>query len=1050
MSSFCLSSAPILRCVPLSRFQSIVVLLPTVLEVIFTSSLVFALWNSGHKRHLLLTAEGWIYLVLSILELLTHILESAQGNVNAFAGLDVTTGVASFLPLFFYCFFLYIYSDTELLPNAVSLPKKLGKVASLLLLILIPAIVGVNEIASFVGIERQLDSGNPPRVIIGFSSQSSWTLNVFFSSLSLALMTLFQAIVFMVTGFRLVVAVINQRRFDSLGQDAVHMVKGIGWMAAGMKLGAIESLIGFAGGGFGIVLTRRLLRFLARACLCIGVVKGVDEIEDFRAVRQEMSEAATTTKRPGYLQGNKRGIKALISNPRLSTFQHIATNRSSGHLLTNPTFDYNRADNIMAVKYPGTPEAHLRSLQEVAGIATFETIAGTPSPGKRRQRVTVYRQSNGAPTLLLRLSSADFPSPRMIEESITGRPRSWIPPAHRLQRSRSSDAPSSDNPFFTEKEIEAASTRGSGMTMPRPPFSNYEKGFRDSGTSQSIADSVAEIVIAPQRTMSQSSARARLYRATSVKSKPEQPASHPQDGLDGSANIGKSPREMEDNSSPKLLTPPAPDYRHQSDASIIDKFRVNSDFSYHSLPDTLQAVRELANEFPGPPLMYNGRPVLGNLPAVSAWQGSPVTPSFFSKSARSSILANAYGPSAKGGFNRASKVKGRRAGGKGDDEEGNLQGRYEPRPVIMPALPHPTPSPVDGPKIFISEENPPDDPAMERYLRPKPSFISTHTNKSIDPFDDSRSSSPSSPIVQDIINRPTLLRPHPRLDMSALQPAHPISVPSSPSESGVTPVSAYTVGTAGLSSTAVTSAADPFDELAVRTGSSSDIQKSGRWKYTSGMLLPAPPERAFAPGEGLPSTPVRFSAIGMGVPFPESRSHLSLGQASMASMNGGRRSPSRVVWKTQDEVEKADARERTEAEEQEEIDARGPTSLQRQISDPEEAHRRQESIDAAAHLLSNSIPWLKNPDIEEEERKLQQAITETSLVTRVPKISRVKTVGSVAMKSTPKHTRGPMRRSLRVEPIMIPPPSESFAHMLEATQEDDLTDTAPIQARAYS
>lgn len=66
-----------------------------------------------------------------------------------------TTGVASFLPLFFYCFFLYIYSDTELLPNAVSLPRKLGRVASLLLLILIPAIVGFNEVASFVGIERR-------------------------------------------------------------------------------------------------------------------------------------------------------------------------------------------------------------------------------------------------------------------------------------------------------------------------------------------------------------------------------------------------------------------------------------------------------------------------------------------------------------------------------------------------------------------------------------------------------------------------------------------------------------------------------------------------------------------------------------------------------------------------------------------------------------------------------------------------------------------------------------------------------------------------------
>ena len=66
-----------------------------------------------------------------------------------------TIGVASFVPLFLYTFFLYIYSDSELLPNALSLPRKLGKVACLLLLILIPAIVGSNEVASFVGIQRR-------------------------------------------------------------------------------------------------------------------------------------------------------------------------------------------------------------------------------------------------------------------------------------------------------------------------------------------------------------------------------------------------------------------------------------------------------------------------------------------------------------------------------------------------------------------------------------------------------------------------------------------------------------------------------------------------------------------------------------------------------------------------------------------------------------------------------------------------------------------------------------------------------------------------------
>jgi len=97
---------------------------------------------------------------------------------------------------------------------------------------------------------------------------------MFFSSLSLALITLFQAIVFFITAFRLVVAINNQRIWEDEGRDATHLVNGTGWLAIGMKLGAIETMVGFGGGGFGVVLTRRLLRFIARACLCIAIVKG--------------------------------------------------------------------------------------------------------------------------------------------------------------------------------------------------------------------------------------------------------------------------------------------------------------------------------------------------------------------------------------------------------------------------------------------------------------------------------------------------------------------------------------------------------------------------------------------------------------------------------------------------------------------------------------------------------------------------------------------------------------------------------------------------------
>jgi hypothetical protein len=129
----------------------------------------------------------------------------------------------------------------------------------------------------------------------------------------------------------------------------------------------------------------------------------------------------------------------------------------------------------------------------------------------------------------------------------------------------------------------------------------------------------------------------------------------------------------------------------------------------------------------------------------------------------------------------------------------------------------------------------------------------------------------------------------------------------------------------------------------------------------------------------------------------------------------------------------------------------GAPSLQRNDSDASEARRRQKSIDTAAHLLSSSIPWLKNPEIEEEERKLQEAMaSSSSLPPRRPMLSRVKTVGSVDVeRTTPTQTMGPMRRSLRVEPIMIPPALAMYGQAVDVSQGDvdDVDDSVPISLR---
>ena len=58
-------------------------------------------------------------------------------------------GVASFLPIFFYTFFLYLFTQAELLET---LPSRFKKLATLFLILFIPVIVSINEVSSFIGI----------------------------------------------------------------------------------------------------------------------------------------------------------------------------------------------------------------------------------------------------------------------------------------------------------------------------------------------------------------------------------------------------------------------------------------------------------------------------------------------------------------------------------------------------------------------------------------------------------------------------------------------------------------------------------------------------------------------------------------------------------------------------------------------------------------------------------------------------------------------------------------------------------------------------------
>ena len=110
-------------------------------------------------------------------------------------------------------------------------------------------------------------------IIVGFTND---TVRSFMDGLVLVLFVVFQALNFGAIFLRLVKAFLNQRQIDTAagGDNEVQLFNGSGWVAGGIKLGAVEAVIGFAQGGFGEALTRRILRFLGRACLIIGVLKG--------------------------------------------------------------------------------------------------------------------------------------------------------------------------------------------------------------------------------------------------------------------------------------------------------------------------------------------------------------------------------------------------------------------------------------------------------------------------------------------------------------------------------------------------------------------------------------------------------------------------------------------------------------------------------------------------------------------------------------------------------------------------------------------------------
>lgn len=109
---------------------------------------------------------------------------------------------------------------------------------------------------------------------VGFANASAlgpWNI---IANTTLALVTAYQAVHFCVAFLHFFQKAFRGERAFSTASERdlrLYSMSGTGWLAAGLKLGAVETVLGFAGFTFAPTIVRRVLRVLGRAFMLIGV-----------------------------------------------------------------------------------------------------------------------------------------------------------------------------------------------------------------------------------------------------------------------------------------------------------------------------------------------------------------------------------------------------------------------------------------------------------------------------------------------------------------------------------------------------------------------------------------------------------------------------------------------------------------------------------------------------------------------------------------------------------------------------------------------------------
>ncbi|KAG2359876.1 hypothetical protein BDR07DRAFT_1378355 [Suillus spraguei] len=250
----CLLLAENLRCAPLNLIEIHALTLLPAIELFFCVYLIY-MTSRSKRAHLLLAADGVLYFILALVDLLLHVLPAVQNSVTI-------SRVAEL--------FLVWLSRREFIP---CLPRRSQRAAKYLFTGLIPVVAVSNLVASLgmsirerfssfmflTNVSSEILSFPRAPLVIDLTSKSE-SLWLSLGQLSLILYTNYQCLTAFLALYRLFTALFNQWRIDADNADERHFFNGTAWITFGIKLGAAECIVGSVAGGFSVPLFRRILR----------------------------------------------------------------------------------------------------------------------------------------------------------------------------------------------------------------------------------------------------------------------------------------------------------------------------------------------------------------------------------------------------------------------------------------------------------------------------------------------------------------------------------------------------------------------------------------------------------------------------------------------------------------------------------------------------------------------------------------------------------------------------------------------------------------------